>query len=223
MLKHLDPEDPLRGEFCYWLGRSRAAAGDFDAAEAVLLQAFEDPLFSIRSRTFLGELWMSRAKIGPLPYQEGFDDGTGMWVRGWSRGSLDDLAEEKLKGPPGSVLAWSTHVEAGKTDFIGLGIGPLDQSLSTVRMFLQSESLDARVRVVLEDEEHVHWVAPVVNVPKGEWTPVDLKVSRFVQASGAAGVLAPKDARALWVEDVTGMESGQRGPNRLFLDEVELR
>jgi len=224
VLAYLDADDPLRGELLYWRGRARFDLGRRDAAVEDLMEAAEDARVGPEARSFLGQLELSERPVERLPFAEDFDDGSRSFVRGWPVGRRDDLSVVRLADRKGQVLAWRRMVREAEADRILLAVTAPDPP-EHVRLTVRSDAFDARLRVLVEDSEGRRWTAPVLRVPADDWLRVDLSLAGFVPAEAPASRARPDGAaiRRIEIRDVTAFHTADRGANRLFIDDVDIR
>ncbi|MEC7948411.1 MAG: hypothetical protein VX265_12660 [Myxococcota bacterium] len=224
ILAYLNDDDPLRGELRYWRGRARFDLGQRDAALEDLRAAAEDERVGAEARTFLGRLELGERTVRSLPFSQDFDDGERSFVRGWPMGRRDDLSVVALSDRKGRVLAWRRNVREAESDRILLAVAT-ESALEHLRLTIRADAFDARLRVLLEDAEGRQWTAPMLVIPSDDWLTIDLGVASFVPAQAPASRARPGDAsiRRIEIRDVTAFHAADRGENRLFFDDVELR
>lgn len=227
VLEHLPADDAQRGVLSYWLGRSLLDAGEPQKAWTVLVEAASTDDSQVRegARKLLAGLQLAETRLRSLPLVTSFEDGRSPLVRGWTRGDLEDL--RVVRDAPGarSALAWKVDVVAGQDDFLRAALSEQAQALARLRLRIRSARFGSQVRVLLEDEQGVRWSSPVLAVPADAWLPVDLGLSDFAPADAPAAGRRPRlgSIRALELRDVTAFLSEERGENRLFVVDLELR
>lgn len=224
VLAYLDDDDPLRGELRYWRGRARLDIGQRAEAMLDLSAAAEDARMGPEARAFLGQLELAERTVLALPFHQDFDDGERSLVRGWPEGRRDDLSVVRLSDRPGQVLAWRRNVREAEGDSILLALAA-DRAPERVRVTVRADAFDARLRILLEDVEGRRWTAPVLVIPSDDWLEVDLGVAGFVPAEAPASRARPDGAaiRRVEIRDVTAFHAADRGENRLFFDDVDIR
>lgn len=222
----LAPTDPLYGTAWYWLGRTRYGLGDTEGAVYALRTALRDEGVRAQAAALLGRIELTQRAVRQLPATFGFDGtSTGAFVRGWEDADKGKLEVRALSGQ--TVLAWETTVRAGEADHIGAALdtgGPIARVAFQVR----ARAFPAELRVTVSDGAGGRYSAPVLQVPTGQWLPVELPASAFRSTDGARGgdgsALRPSDAvRMLEIEDLTGLLSPDRGANTVYLDSFEIR
>jgi hypothetical protein len=94
-----------------------------------------------------------------------------------------------------------------------------------VSMDLRTESLPAKVRVVLEDEEGRRWLSPVKTVGSGQWVNLELSLSMFSDETNPASPAAPsgESLAFLVLLDQTAVLTAQEGDNAIFVDNLVVR
>ena len=95
----------------------------------------------------------------------------------------------------------------------------------TAKHGARADAFDARLRILLEDVEGRRWTAPVLVIPSDDWLALELGVASFVPAEAPASRSRPDGAaiRRIEIRDVTAFHAADRGENRLFFDDVDLR
>ena len=222
LLTHTPESDSMRGELLYWLGRARMSAGDRLGARETLASSAGYLSSRAQARPLLGRLIALDLRIQQLPYFQRFGLDTGPWVRGWNRGTEADLTWEK--GPGGRVAAWRVEVVEGEDDFLTLAL-EVPGRVQRIRLRVWADQFPAHLRILLSDKFGRHWTAPVVAVPIGQWQQLDLPLNIFVPAAAPAASGRPNGNHLRWLElrDVTAFYSEDRGENRVFIDDLEVR
>lgn len=225
LLSGMPEGDPLRGDVLYWLGRARLASGDAAGAMETLGSAKSVWSSRSRARALLGRLLAQKQAVRVVPYLQDFRRGTQPWVRGWHRGRDADLIAEEGPGPGGRVVSWRTEVRDGEDDFLTFAVGTDGAPVSRIHLALRATEFPAVVRLVLEDVEGGRWEAPLVHVPTGAWTAVDLPLQRFVDPARPGSRQRISGDRLRWVTlyEVTAEYAEDRGENHLLIDDLGLR
>ena len=212
-----------RGEVLYWLGRARWSAGDHAGAKRSLESARGYRSSRRRARSVLGRMDLQEKAVQKLPFEQDFRLSTDPWVRGWDRGQDSDLSV--VDGDKGRVARWKTEVVPGVEDFLSLQLDTDGAKLSMVSMDLRTESLPAKVRVVLEDRAGRRWLSPVKTVGANQWVNLQLSLSMFSGESASVSPGAPNgtDLASLVLLDQTAVHTAQEGNNAIFVDNLILR
>ena len=224
VLEFLADDDPIRGQMTYWLARERALEGEQEAAIDLLAQAalFADAHDAARSLRAM--LLAQRNPLRALPYRTSFDEGTGVWLRGWPDGDETDLSVGLETDPADPVLSWSVSVNPGRDDFIALPLAMGQVVPSSLRLSIMSLDQPSWLRVVFRDDQDRRWTSRVLSLPSDEWTSVALKVSELIRADApfSEEKVDPTRLRRMEVRDVTAFHSDVRGAHRILLDDVVL-
>ncbi len=212
-----------RGEVLYWLGRARWSAGDLSGAKRSLESARGYQASRMRARSLLGRMDLKDRAVQALPFQQDFRLSTDPWVRGWERGQDSDLSV--VDGDDGRVLQWKTVVVPGSEDFIGMQLDTDGDRISVVSMDLRTESLPAKVRVVLKDEAGRRWLSPLKTVGSGQWVTLDMPMKSFTGELDSASPGKPNGARlvSLLLLDQTAVHTAQEGKNAILVDNLIIR
>ncbi len=225
LLQDLSDDDPLAGELLFWMGRAAFEAGDVDRSLELLRRSVRSSRPHPDAAMLLARIRMEARRVAALPYQQDFSEGTGGWVRGWVRREAEELTTVDLDGAGGRALAWRTDVREGETDFIVLAFGDLPRGPVRLKMLIRAGVFPAHIRILAEDEEGRRWTAPVVVADTRDWLAVDLPFNTFVPAEAPAARrrFDPRTIRRLIVRDVSAFHETQRGPNTIYVDDVEIR
>ena len=223
MISHTPKTDPMRGELLYWLGRARWSAGDEAGAKKTLQSAAKTVSGRERARALLSRLVAQDKAIRTVPYLQEFGLDTGSLVRGWTRGVDDDL--RWVEGPGGRVAAWNTEVIGGSEDFLISAFDTDGVRVKRIRLQVWTETIPTYLRIMVETAKGERWTAPLAMIEAGAWTTLDLPLAAFVSASAPAASGSPRGDQLRWlvIKDVTAAHSEDRGENRIFIDDLEVR
>jgi len=223
LIAQIAPDDEQRGDVLYWLGRARWSAGDLAGARRSLESAQRYRSVRARVRILLGRMDAEDKAVRQLPYRQEFRLTIEPWVRGWERGRASDLAV--FDGPSGRTARWATEVIDDESDFILFGLETDGERVSGVSMRLRSESLQGRLRVLLEDKAGHRWTVPLVSISTDRWIDLVIPIDEFVSAETPAKRGSPNPAQLKWfiLRDVTALHTDQQGPNALLIDDLVVR
>ncbi len=223
VLDDLQPTDPLLGRAWYFLGQARAEQGDAQGAADAWEQAANAAIPSLPARALLARFDELGKPMEALPRACTFDDSLCGLHRVWTRKGEPVL----LPSSEGRVLSWTTEVKASSSDSRGIAGGDALEAVfrapatvHTVSFRVRASAIVSYLRVALDDGTGARVQSGVVNVPTDAWTEVELPVDQFrpAEQGGWSG-----KARLFRVEDLTGLLSEDRGPNELWIDDLELR
>ncbi len=219
VLDDLSPNDPLLGQAWYFLGQARAEQGDGPGAAIAWEQAEKATPQSIAAVAILSRYEEAGAPIKSIPrtcdFDSSDDDDLCGLHRVWSRNGAPTL---RATGE-GRMLVWTTDVKAGASDALE-AVLKQPEALRTVAFRIRASKVLSYVRVALDDGTGARAQSEPVQVPTDDWTSVELKVADF-RAAEEGGWSA--QARLFRIEDLTGKLSEDRGPNELWIDDLELR
>lgn len=218
-----DVASPLKSEVHYWLALALLQAGDVDAAARELNVVRMGEGFGERERALSTFIEVQRRQVTRLPYRQDFDGAStpAPFVRGWQRGSPDDLGLLDL--PDGNrVVVWSTEVQRGRDDNIFIPFR--DRGPSVLRFALRAERFPAWVRCMMEDDEGQQWNTKVLQVPTDTWSGVQLTLDDFALVGDPRFGRRPdpRRVRSFLLVDVTGFRSEELELNRIFVDDIEV-
>lgn len=225
VLEFLAEDDPIRGEMLYWLAREKALEGQENLALELLAESAGHASTHDQARSLRAQLLAVRHQVTELPFVATFDDGDqGPWLRGWPRGSEEDLVVTEDLSPGDPALRWSVTVAAGLDDFIALPLATGQVGPRRVRMAVNSARQDSWLRVVFLDEAGTRWTSRVIAVPADEWAIVDLPLADFIRADApfAEERPVPTALTRLEVRDVTAFHSDVRGAHSIYFDDITL-
>lgn len=210
-----------RGEVLYWLGRVRWSAGDLAGAKRSLESARGYRASRAGARSLLGRMELNERAVLALPFMQDFRFSTAPWVRGWERGQDADLSV--VDGEGGRFVRWDTEVVPGVEDFIVLQMDTDGARVSTVSMDLRTETLPAKVRLVLEDRAGQRWMSPLNTVGSGQWVTVQVALNEFSDEGGSSRTPSGTSLASLTLLDQTAVYTAQEGINAIFVDNLLIR
>jgi hypothetical protein len=224
VLTHLPEGDALRAEALLWLGSARYEAGDVAGTRDALARAAEDPEQRLSARMLRAYVDAEQRHVVSLPLLTDFDVDVSPFARGWLRGSPEDLALMNV-GEDGASLAWTTEVRDAESDFLFARLTASTGAMVEARMRLRAREFPMHLRVLLEDESGERWTAPVMVIGTTDWAEVAVGIEDFAPATAPAADRRadPSAVRVLVIQDVTAYHSETRGPNALYVDELQLR
>lgn len=219
VLDDLAPTDPLIGKAWYFLGQARAEQGDGQGAADAWERAANAAVPSLSAHAILARFEEIGAPIESVPRVCTFDtpaddDFCGLH-RVWTRKGEPRL----VPNGEGGLLVWPTEVKAAAADALE-AVFRRPEALHTVAFRIRASAIVSYVRVALDDGTGARAQSAVVQVPRDEWAAVELPVRDFRPAEDGGW---SAQARLLRIEDLTGLLSEDRGPNELWIDNLELR
>jgi hypothetical protein len=212
LLEDLESGTELWEQCILSMGRARMNMGDLDGARSALLLLTDRSSVKQDARAMLVRIEMQQRKVGSLPYVDPIGIGQSKWIRGWTRGALDDL---HFTDEPEPCLAWELQVVHSQTDFIVLSLGVLEQRPERMEITVRSREFTSRIIVVLEDHDGGQWRSEILDIPTGDWTTIDVDLNALIRLSGENRMPDPRRLRSLIVQDMTGQVSAQQGSNRI--------
>jgi hypothetical protein len=212
LLEDMESGSELWEQCIFSIGRARMSQGDWDGARAALSQITDRSEVKQDVRAMRVRIEMQQRLVASLPYVDPIGLGQSNWIRGWTRGSLDDL---HLVDAPEPFLAWELQVVQSQTDFIVLGLGALERRPEGMEITARSREFSSRIIVVLEDHDGGQWRSEILEIPTGEWTTTQIDLMGLIRLGGERRLPDPRRLRALIIQDMTGQISGQQGSNRI--------
>ena len=220
-----DENSFLRAPSHYWLALARLDTGDVAGARAELAILGPPQTLNPAQRALLERVESRSRAVVALPFRENFTDAAdpSPWVRSWARGGGGDLTVDIRD--ENRVVIWTTPVVRGQDDRIYVPLALVNTGPSHIALKVRAEKLQARVRLVLEDDDALQWSAPSVQVSNSSWTEISLDLDDFTLASDPASPRRPnpRSLRAVYLVDLTGfrVEEGGR-TNVLWIDDLVL-
>lgn len=221
LIKALPPSDPSRPELAYWQARAFYAIGDAETATKVLEQVEKAQALPQRSSVFLARLLATEKRITQLPVHHSFRSDTENWVHGWSNPDKGSLGLAKPDGGGDRTLSWTTRVEEGEEDSIGIFFDETAGNLRVLRLSIRSDNLSALVLPSIEDwQGNRYTLDRPISLHRKDWVALDLRLEDFRPVNARTAPQKPKNVRHFQIRDVTAFFSSDRGPNTLFLGDV---
>ncbi len=230
VLARSDVPDHLRAEAFLRLGLARERLQEIGKAEeayATLIEELPGSRWSEDARSRLQSLQEDRKRVRSLPLRFTFDSGTDGLFHARTRAHKGALNHEVLQDEAGqhAVASWRTYVVAREDDLtqVGFGDGVRVQGDLTVR--LRAVSFPAHLVFFLVDAEGRRFgTATQVVRPEDGWKTLTFTAADFRdRASGSEDGYAAEAITNLWMQDVTGYASTDRGENVIWIDELALR
>ena len=205
VIDHLDEDDPLRGDFLYWLGRAWLETGDGEQAVQILDQVDGRSPMSSLARDFRGRLELTRYPVRSLPMIIEASTRPHPLTPGWGSHSPD--LEVVYQGLP--HFSWPIAAESVRSDFLALGLVPGQGRLHSVVVDARSTEALLAVRIVVETWSGGTWVSPTQVLRPGVWTEVTASLDSLLphrrvdtkldpsQVGMVAIELVPVDPRAV--------------------------
>ena len=219
VLDDLSPSDTLFGKAWYFLGQARAEQGDGQGAADAWERAANAAVPSLSAHAILARFEEIGQPIASVPRVCDFDGPADEDLcalhRVWTRKGAPRL----VATGEGRVLVWPTEVKPAAADALE-AVFRHPEALRTVAFRIRASAIVSYVRVALDDGTGARVQSEVVQVPRDEWASAELSVREFRPAE-VGGWSA--QARLLRIEDLTGLLSEDRGPNELWIDDLELR
>lgn len=222
LIAGLPDNDPSLGELNFWLGRARYAEGDAEGARQALKEAVGDPAVEDRARALLAQIDSQELRIRRLPMSYDFTSGTGHWLHSWKHGEKGFLESRSPPGSEDEALAWYTTVADRETDAIGLWFDEDAPRPTDFRFDLKSGDFPASLRLIVEDDLGQRWEYAEIRTSTDSWVLVEARLSEFVPLDAGSGA-APRTVRALSLWDVTAYTRPDRGPNVIYVDNLQIR
>jgi hypothetical protein len=217
----LPPTDPSRADLAYWQARALYASGDAEKAKSSLLEAKNTQSLSQRAAVFLARLQATEKRILRLPIHHSFRSDTENWVHGWRNPGKGSLGLATPESGGDRTLAWTTQVEEGEDDAIGVFFDAEAGKPRLLRLSIRSDDLSALVLPSIEDwQGNRYTLDRPISLHRKDWVALDLRLQDFRPVNPNNAPPRPNNVRSFQIRDVTAFFSSDRGPNTLFLGDV---
>ena len=230
LTERTDVADHLLAEAWFRLGRAEERLGNVEPAE-VAYQHILDSMAASRwaedARSRLQSIEEDRKRVRGLPVKFQFTDDTGGLFHARTHSHKGTLAHEVLEDHEGShrVASWRTYVAAREDDLTQVGFAPGVVVRGDLALELRAVNFPAHLVFFLVDEEGRRFgTATQVVRPEDGWKRLEFSARDFRdRASGSEDPYSPEAITNLWIQDVTGYASTDRGENIIWIDELDLR
>jgi len=230
VLARADVPEHLRAEAYLRLGLARERleeVGKAEEAYAALIAELPGSRWAEDARSRLQSLQEDRMRVRSLPLLFTFDASTDGLFHARTRAHKGALNHEVLQDESGehAVASWRTYVVAREDDLtqVGFGDGVFVRGDLTIK--LRAVAFPAHLVFFLVDAEGRRFgTATQVVRPEEGWRTLTFTAADFRnRASGAEAGYTAEPITNLWVQDVTGYASTDRGENVIWIDELALR
>jgi tetratricopeptide (TPR) repeat protein len=221
LISALPESDPSLPQLEYWKARALYAGGDVEAASTALRQVLTLQPQAHRAAIFLARLQATEKRIKSLPIHHSFREDTENWVHGWRNPGKGSLSLAHPDGGGDRTLAWTTRVEEGEDDAIGIFFDKAAASPRLIRLSIRSDNLSALVLPTIEDNQGNRYTLDrPISLHRKDWVAMDLRMQDFRPVDSKSAPWRPRSVRSFQIRDVTAFFSSERGPNTLFLGDV---
>lgn len=229
ILAREDVPDHLRAEALVRVGLARERLGEVEAAESayrLLLKDLSSSRWAEDARSRIQSIEEDRKRVRALPVAYTFTTDTGGLFHARTRSHKGSLSHEVLDDETGrhEVASWRTYVVAREDDLTQVGFGDDVVVHGRLTLTLRAVSFPAHLVFFLVDADGRRFgTATQVVRPEEGWRTLRFAASDFRdRASGGEEGYIGKPITNLWIQDVTGYSSTDRGENIIWLDELRL-
>lgn len=199
VVDHLDPDDPLRADYLYWLGRAWFETGDAAKARDTLSKVDSRAAVSVAAGALYGRLDLDRHRVGGIPIAIDPAATDSPLIAGWGSGTAPFTVTPSAGGGP-STISWPIATEDVRAGFLAIGVDPNAGALSGVRFSARSSEVILAARVVVETfDGHTYAGVPSVLRP-GTWTDVHARTSQLRPQRPGDPVLEPTNVNMVAIE-----------------------
>lgn len=196
VIDHFDDDDPLRGDYLYWLGRAWLETGDGVQATQTLQQVELRSPMGTAARDFRGRLDLTRHSVSALPITIDTSTEPLPLMPGW--GSQSPSLDVVHQGLP--HFSWPIAVESVRSDFLAVGLAPGAGRLQSVRVDARSTEVVLAVRIVVETWSGGTWVSATQVLRPGVWTEVGASLDTMLPRRRADTRLDPRQVGMVAIE-----------------------
>ena len=220
--------DHLRAEALLRLGLARERLDDVTSAEAayrMLLDELPGSRWSEDARSRLQSIEEDRKRVRALPVAFTFDEGTDGLFHARTSTHKGSLNHEVLEDADGrhEVASWRTYVVAREDDLTQIGFGEGVVVGGRLSLTLRAVGFPAHLIFFLVDTDGRRFgTAPQVVRPEEGWRTLTFGATDFRDRSGGDEPYRAKELTNLWIQDVTGYSSTDRGENIIWIDALSL-
>jgi hypothetical protein len=224
-----DVPEHLRSEALLRLGLARERLGDVAAAEADyarLLSELPTSRWAEDARSRVQSIEEDRKRVRTLPVAYDFTADTGGLFHSRTRSHKGSLEHEVLDDEAGrhEVAAWRTYVAAREDDLTQVGFDEGVHVRGRLELTLRAVAFPAHLVFFLVDADGRRFgTATQVVRPEDGWRRLRFAPGDFRdRASGTEEAYHAEGITNLWIQDVTGYSSTDRGENVIWIDELIL-
>ncbi len=225
-----DVPEHVLAEAWFRLGRAEERLGNVGPAELAykhILEEMSVSRWAEDARSRLQSIEEDRKRVRVLPVQFEFTEDTGGLFHARTHSHKGTLGHEVLvddEGPHG-VAVWRTYVAAREDDLTQVGFAAGVTVKGELTLLLRAVNFPAHfVFFLVNDEGRRYGTATQVVRPEDGWKRLSFSADDFRdRASGSEDPYAPEPITNLWIQDVTGYASTDRGENIIWIDELGLR
>ena len=220
----------LLAEAWFRLGRAEERLGKIADAELAyqhILGEMGVSRWAEDARSRLQSIEEDRKRVRGLPVRYLFTEDTGGLFHARTHSHKGSLSHEVLEDHVGrhEVASWRTYVAAREDDLAQVGFAADVTVRGDLAVVVRAVNFPAHLVFFLVDAEGRRFgTATQVVRPEDGWKRLEFEPGDFRdRASGSEDPYAAEPITNLWIQDVTGYASTDRGENILWLDELDLR
>lgn len=224
-----DVPEHLRAEALLRVGLARERLDQVEAAESayrLLLEDLPSSRWAEDARSRLQSVEEDRKRVRTLPVAYTFEKDTGGLFHARTRSHKGSLNHEVLSDEGGrhEVASWRTYVVAREDDLTQVGFGDDVVVRGRLTVTLRAVGFPAHLVFFLVDADGRRFgTATQVVRPEEGWRTLRFTASDFRdRTSGGEEGYVGMPITNLWIQDVTGYSSTDRGENIIWLDELSL-
>ncbi|MCO4771700.1 MAG: hypothetical protein KDA24_16830 [Deltaproteobacteria bacterium] len=229
LLARDDVPTHLRAEALLRLGLARERLADVAAAEAAYAQLLEElpsSRWSEDARSRLQSIEEDRKRVRSLPVEFTFTDGTDGLFHARTRAHKGSLNHEVLEDEDGrhEVASWRTYVVAREDDLAQVGFEKGLMVQGRLSLTIRAVGFPAHLIFFLVDADGRRFATTTHVVrPEEGWRALTFSPGDFRdRSSGSEDGYRSEALTNLWIQDVTGYSSTDRGENILWIDSLTL-
>jgi len=230
LTERTDVPEHVLAEAWFRLGRAEERLGNVQPAEAAYQHILEEMAVSRwaeDARSRLQSIEEDRKRVRGLPVRYAFTEDTGGLFHARTHSHKGTLEHEVLEDNDGrhEVAVWRTYVAAREDDLTQVGFAAGVTVKGELTLLLRAVNFPAHYVFFLVNAEGRRFgTATQVVRPEDGWKRLSFSADDFRdRASGSEDPYAPEPITNLWIQDVTGYASTDRGENIIWIDELGLQ
>ena len=222
--RSLPSDHPIRGEALYALARSSVTLGEIEPARQILSEGIRTGVCKTNCRDLMEQIELRSYAVNQIPIIWSFESSDHSIFHPWRH---DDLGSIRLEPPPGKdnpALLWTTTRGPSQPDRLVIQFQHPTPAPKTIRFQVLSLDAPTWLRVEASDTEgHPYtWGSETMMISDNENLTVTVDLSRMLRHEHRDLRLDPSKLDRIEIIDSSALDGNQFGPNRLYIDDLEV-
>lgn len=219
LIKNLPSEDPVRPQALFELGRVRYHQGDIKAARSRLKECVRKGISRSPCLELLSAIELKETAITELPTLWDFDADHG-FMRPWS--SPEGGSIRVASTADNQQLEWTSIVHSQERDRLITGVNLDNEKPTGVSFQANPTRIDGYLQIIATDVHGKNWYSEPRLFPVNQMLTVDVDFESFRSLEDHSAKLPTQLIDLITIEDITSMNSVDRGTNHWLLDDFRL-